>query len=95
VRLTFIIFPTHVDLQRRISDFHLDEYRRLKQALQAMAPTYDFDYANDMTGNRDNFSDPYHYNRAAGQEIVREVWGGQTMLARISQPQGEARLTAR
>lgn len=78
VELAFIIFPTHVDLQERVGVFGLEsEYTRFKRDVSSLATTYDFDYPNEMTANRDNFSDPYHCVHKVVDEIIHEVWGGQ------------------
>lgn len=74
--LTFIIFPTHVELQRRVGDFHLEgEYARFKRDIASLGRTYDFDYWNDLTSDKNNFSDPYHCGRCV-DHIIREVWSG-------------------
>lgn len=75
--LVFVIFPTHVELQNRVKDFGLeDEYIRFKRDVGSLATTYDFDYPNELTANKDNFSDPYHCRHECVDEIVREVWSG-------------------
>jgi hypothetical protein len=75
--VAFIIFPTHTDLQNRVKDFGLDqEYDRFKHDLSALATTYDFDYPNELTSNRDNFSDPYHCKHECVDDVIREVWSG-------------------
>jgi hypothetical protein len=77
VDLVFLIFPTHVELQNRVRDFGLEgEYARFKQDLSSLATTYDFDYPNELTANKNNFSDPYHCRHACVDEIIREVWSG-------------------
>jgi hypothetical protein len=75
IKLGFIIFPTHVELQRRVYDFGLEgNYRRFKQDLSALAPTFDFDYPSPITENRANFRDPYHFTDPIGQKIIHQVW---------------------
>ena len=86
-KLVFVIFPTHLDLQQRLIDLNLrQEDEQLRASLRALATTFDFDYPSELTRAASNFSDPYHYNSAAGHEIVNEIWGGKTKFARISQP---------
>ncbi len=81
--LTFIIFPTHVDLQKRVQAFHLeDEYARFKLDAGKLAITYDFDYPNELTQNRENFSDPYHCRSERLDQVIREVWSGNLKYAR-------------
>jgi hypothetical protein len=83
VNLNFIIFPTHVELQNRIHDFHLEDANaQFRSDLAAMAPTYDFDYPNDITRDKDNFSDPYHYRPPIADVLIAEVWQGKLHYAR-------------
>lgn len=79
----FIIFPTHVELQRRVYDFGLEGYyRQFKDDLSALAPTFDFDYPNAITEDRANFRDPYHFTDPIGQKIVHQVWCPASILQR-------------
>lgn len=83
INLGFIIFPTHIELQNRIHDFSLERAsEQFRSDLAAMAPTYDFDYANDITRNKDNFSDPYHYRAPIADLMIAEVWQGKPHYAK-------------
>ena len=84
IRLRFIIFPTHVELQNRVHDFHLERAAaQFRQDLAHMGQTFDFDYQNDITSKKENFSDPYHYTEPIVPVLVREVWLGQPQYARV------------
>ncbi len=76
--VTFIIVPHHVDFQKRVREFGLnDAYLRFKRDLSKLdARVVDFDYLNDVTTNRDNFTDPLHYNVALAKVIISEVFRG-------------------
>ncbi len=75
IKLGFIIFPTHVDLQRRVDDFDLqDYYARFKTELAELGSTYDFDYRNALTEDRKNFHDPYHFTEPVAEEIICQIW---------------------
>jgi hypothetical protein len=89
--VTFVIFPTHTDLQNRVKDFHLEqEYNRFKQDLSELATTYDFDYPNELTSNKDNFLDPYHCKRECVEAVIREVWTGDVKFGkRLSDGHGD------
>lgn len=79
IRLAFIILPTHVDLQQRLSDMGLDADRqRFREDLAALATVYDFDYPNDLTSPPENFSDPFHAGPVVRETVIREVWGDPT-----------------
>lgn len=83
INLGFIIFPTHVDLQERIRDFHLESTsRKFRSDLAAWGTTYDFDYTNDITLQKDNFSDPYHYRPPIADVMIGEVWQGKIQYAK-------------
>jgi hypothetical protein len=75
IRLHFIIFPTHVDVHRVIHQFGLDEHAdRFKRDIAACGPTFDYDYENPLTENKDNFKDPLHFGPMFGDLVVREVF---------------------
>jgi hypothetical protein len=83
ISLNFVILPTHVDLQNRIRDFHLDqESQQFRRDLAAMAPVYDFDYPNDITLQKDNFSDPYHFRGPIADVVIAELWQGKLHYGR-------------
>jgi len=75
IMLTFIIFPTHVDLQRAVNDFNLSEYDlQFRKDLKSLGTVVDFDYPNSITTLKNNFEDPYHYNKDIGNEIIDVIW---------------------
>jgi hypothetical protein len=79
----FIIPPTHVDFQRLVNEFQLENAgAQIKQELSTMTVVYDFDYENDLTTNRDNFRDPIHFTTEVGDSLVSEIWGGQLQYGR-------------
>lgn len=81
IKLVFIIFPTHIDLQNKVREYNLvEEEKHFKNDVMALAPTYDFDYANYYTMNRDNFKDPYHYENS--HSIINEIWLNKIKYAR-------------
>jgi len=76
INLVFIIMPTHVELQRRVGDFGLDdELKRYKEDMKDLGLVYDFDYDNRFTKDKDNFDDPYHCTDKAVRQVISEVWG--------------------
>ncbi len=80
IRLTFVIFPTHVELQSRIADFHLSEAAaRFRADLASMAVTYDFDYPTEITLSKQNFRDPYHFTEPIGVRMIRQIWGHESL----------------
>lgn len=88
INLHFVIPPTHVDLQNRIADYRLtDAEARFKNHLRALAPTFDFEYPNELTRDKENFKDPMHYDKKTGKLIVSEIWGMKIRYCRYSTPE--------
>jgi hypothetical protein len=84
VDLVFFIPPTHIDLQNIVKKSNLLEAeRRFKNDLVSLGEVYDFDYPNDVTKNRDNFSDPFHFHRDVMKIVANDVWGKSNNLARV------------
>lgn len=76
IALTFVIFPTHVELQRKVEEYGLEqEYVRYKSDLASIAPTIDFDYPNAWTEDRQLFIDPYHTDSELMPALIDEIWG--------------------
>lgn len=87
IRLHFVIPPTHTDLQKRMGDFHLrTEEARFKRQLAELAPTYDFEIANELTADTANFKDPMHYSAKVGELLIHEIWGDSLHYGRLLQP---------
>lgn len=77
IALSFIIFPTHTDLQKRIDHAHLREQEvTFTHFLTSLAPTHNFDVASEFTHNKKNFDDPKHICYGATDYIIERVWKG-------------------
>lgn len=79
IELTFIIPPTHTDLQGRIGDFGLKEAEaRFKKDLQELGTVYDFDIDLPVTRTAENFDDPFHGKRTGViyDWVIDTVWRG-------------------
>lgn len=87
IELAFVIFPSHVEAQRLVGEYRLDDAARaMRRDLAALAPVYDFDYENQITLDRANYDDPNHFVKPVGDQLIREVWLGQLRYARKYQP---------
>jgi len=74
IKLTFIIPPTHTDLQNKIIEYELEEQElRFKQDISELGILYDYDFPNTLTTNRENFSDPFHFKDSIANIMVREL----------------------
>lgn len=90
IGLTFIIFPNHKDLQDKILDYGLaEESLAFRDDLASLATTYDFAIENEMTRDRDNFKDPYHFTAEVKELIIQSVWGGKPESVRILGPESD------
>ena len=75
INLSFLIFPTHSDLQERIDRAQLrDQEISFKQFLASLATVHDFDKANSFTTNRLNFDDPKHVCFTAMDQLITSYW---------------------
>lgn len=75
IKLVFFIPPTHIDLQDKIKEYHLEkENEQFKKDLISLnMPLYDFDFENIITKNKQNFSDPYHFTRKLVPILVNVI----------------------
>jgi len=63
IQLTFVIPPSHVELQAKIAEFGLTKLAdRFRRDLRSLGRVVDFDFPNAYTRDRANFSDPYHFH---------------------------------
>jgi hypothetical protein len=83
--VTFVIVPHHADFQQRLADFGLvAEAARFKRDLSNLGVrVVDYDYPNEITSNRANFTDPLHCNDAIAKVIVDEVFGRRLVLGKL------------
>jgi len=85
IHLAFILSPTHIELQKKIHEHHLDkEYARFKNDIREFGDVYDFNYPNEITTDKSNFRDPYHHTIPISQIIVDEISGKKIKYARFS-----------
>lgn len=76
INLRFIIFPNHPDFFEIISELNLDDEReRFKSDIHGIAPTFDYNYDNEITRNRNLFIDLYHTNKIVIDSITTDIWG--------------------
>ncbi len=89
IELSFVILPTHVTLQEKIEAYGLAKsYQKFLSDLRDLNTVYDFNYPNQLTNDRNNFSDPFHAKETAISHIVRQIWGGEKGIGRLYKIQG-------
>lgn len=73
-QVIFVIPPTITEMQATITQFGLQDLNeQLRKRLAKLALVLDFDFANDMTSDVNNFMDAYHFNPSFSRRIVRET----------------------
>ena len=84
IDLNFLLFPNHVDLQRKVDEFDLTgESARMRDDLGRLGRVLDFAFDNPMTSTRENYLDPYHFNAETMARIVDAVWREQTPSVKV------------
>ncbi len=84
IKLSFIIFPTHVDAQQLIANTQMIENReKMLKDFNSGGDVYDFDWSNELTANKNNFNDPVHMNADVRKIVTREIWTNRFKFARF------------
>jgi hypothetical protein len=79
-RLVIVIPPSNTELQRQIVALGRGaDAARFKAFVKTLGTVYDLDYPNAFTGDRANFSDPFH--TLGDQMIIQEVWGNRQLYS--------------
>jgi hypothetical protein len=85
IKIIYWIPPTHVEMQDRIKDFDLVEKEKIfKKELQTLGDLYDFDFPSELTKNKNNFSDPMHFNTKVAKIICDEIFKNKIQFSRYS-----------
>ncbi len=75
VRLTFVRFPTHRDVEAIVTANGLGESAvQMKRDLEHLARLVDFGPRTEITNERANYNDPVHFNAAIGAKLIAEIW---------------------
>lgn len=77
IDLIFFIPPTHTELQDKIRYFNLEkENEKFISDLRSLKTTlYDFNFANNLTRNKNNFTDPFHFNDSIAKIVTKIIVG--------------------
>jgi hypothetical protein len=77
IEVVMIIVPHHVEFQKKVHEYKLGkEYLRFKKDLVRLGvKVFDYDFENELTSDKNRFTDPIHCDEVFGEIIVREVWG--------------------
>jgi len=76
INLRFLVFPNHPDFFKIVSELNLeDERERFKADIHGLANTFDFNFDNAITNNKDLFIDLYHTKQCIIDSITNDIWG--------------------
>jgi hypothetical protein len=75
INLVFMIFPNYKEVGDLAIKANLkNEMERFKKDIRSLGETYDFDYPNEITGNKDLYYDIVHFNWVVYSMLYREIW---------------------
>lgn len=84
IELTFVIFPTHTDLQELVPRYGLaEDNAQMRRDLAQLGTVYDFGWDNDLTRDRGSFTDPFHLTHAAAEVVIGSIWGRERSYVRV------------
>ena len=74
IALTFVILPTHLELQDCITKYGLEnENQRFIADLLPLGTVINYDYENEWTKEKSNFLDPFHFKEEISSKIIQEL----------------------
>jgi hypothetical protein len=84
IKLTFIIVPQQIEFHDRLVHYGLSANEMIFKEIMSKlnATVIDYDYENSIAMDKNNYSDPVHYNREVGKLIVHEVWSDSLIIGR-------------
>lgn len=72
IKLIFWIPPLHLDYQRLVEEFPVEELnQKFLSDLRSLGDVFDFNYASKLTQDKENFRDPVHFT----EEVARRIFG--------------------
>lgn len=85
IDLIFIVVPVHKDFHDKIVQFNLGtEELKFKQNLSLLnAKVVDYDFDNSIIDDKENFNDPFHYNKQIGKLMVDEIWSNNFKVGKV------------
>lgn len=84
INLTYFIPPTHIEVQEKIDEFSLvKENIKFKDDISSLGKLYDFNYDSELTRNKENFSDPFHFNRDVASILINIIFKDSTNFTNL------------
>jgi hypothetical protein len=85
IRLIFFIPASHVELQKKTQEFNMQaEENKFKEDIKKLGDVYDFNYPNELTKERNNFSDPFHFKDEIARTIIEELFKNKKTISIFS-----------
>jgi hypothetical protein len=74
IRVSIVIPPTHVDLQRKIAEYRLDSaYGTFLRSMADAGDVLNLDVPNARNSDPENFGDPFHANGEVMRQVAEEI----------------------
>ena len=74
IKLIFFSPSTHIDLQNRVDYFNLKKEKvKFMNDLSELGTFIDYDFENELTVNKNNFTDPFHFNDSIAKIITNDI----------------------
>ncbi len=84
IKLFFFISPTHIDLQNKIDEFNMrKEYEVFRNDITSFGDLYDFNFPNELSRNKSNFSDPYHTTDSISSIVAKEIFLNKPIYSKL------------
>lgn len=75
IEINFIILPVYDEVHTYLAEHNLEEMNsRFKNFIKSLGHTYDFDIPNELTENRDNFTDYFHTKIFVVDDLTEQIW---------------------
>lgn len=75
IKLSFVILPTHIDLQNQILASNREkELERFVQDLYSLGTVYNFHQKSTLTTNEDYYRDPFHFKSEVRNEVIKYIF---------------------
>lgn len=80
IRIIFVVFPTHMELQRLIDINNLREAeQRFLGDLSDLAEVYNFNIVSELTRRKENFDDPFHVKSDVAAKLAEVIFRDDTV----------------
>jgi len=80
IELSFVILPTHIDLQNQIiASDRKDELERFIQDMYSLGTVYNFHKKSELTVDKELYSDPFHFKRKVREEVIKYIFEKQAI----------------